>query len=208
MSDDNLKLGKVGVLGRFKPLHLGAARLLEEVCRQSEQVVIGIGSSNKYNIRNPFTFEETKEMIMRYLSPSYSNYTIIPIDDFAHIPQFSDGERWTQEILEKYGALDAFVSGNEYVKKLLQPHYRLIESFALVPPEKWIKVSGTIVRVALAKGEGWEKLVPESIAAYMKEKGLDARFRREFGLQTLAELANGNVYDRNVEAEKEHTLMK
>ena len=45
------KLGTIGLIGRFKPLHLGASVLLESACEKAEKVIIGIGSSNKYNIR-------------------------------------------------------------------------------------------------------------------------------------------------------------
>lgn len=54
------KFRKLGAIGRFKPLHLGAAAMLEALCENAEEVVIGIGSSNKYNLRNPFTAEESR----------------------------------------------------------------------------------------------------------------------------------------------------
>lgn len=56
-------LGAVGFIGRFKPLHNGAALALETLCEQADKVKIGIGSVNKYNLRNPFTAEESQEMI-------------------------------------------------------------------------------------------------------------------------------------------------
>ena len=38
----------------------------------------------------------------------------------------------------------------------------------------------------MARGEDWRQLVPPEVAAWMDEAGLVQRFRREFGLQTLA----------------------
>ena len=55
------KLGRVGFIGRFKPLHKAAAIVLEEICKRSDHVIIGIGSANKYNYRNPFTAELSDE---------------------------------------------------------------------------------------------------------------------------------------------------
>jgi hypothetical protein len=43
-----------------------------------------------------------------------------------------------------------------------------------------------MVRREMARGDGWRDLVPEEIADYIAARRLDARFRREFGLQTLA----------------------
>ncbi|MDO8516897.1 MAG: adenylyltransferase/cytidyltransferase family protein [Nanoarchaeota archaeon] len=67
-----MKLGKVGLIGRFKPVHNGAALMLETVCEKAESVIIGIGSSNKYNARNPFLPEESEEMV-RLVLEKFSN---------------------------------------------------------------------------------------------------------------------------------------
>ncbi len=185
------KLGRTGVIGRFKPLHNGGAVLLEELCRKAEHVVIGIGSANIYGIRNPFTAEESKGMTDAYLSPRFSNYEFVLVDQFGHLPEYSDGKRWTQEVLKLYGDLDAFVSGNEYVRELLAPHYNVIESYLIVPPEKRIHLSATEVRIEMARGESWRAMVPEEAEKYMEGNNLVERFRREFGLKTLASLAEG-----------------
>ena len=63
----NKQLGRVGLVGRFKPLHIGGFNLLDEACKKSDYVIIGIGSVNKYNSRNPFTPVETRQMIQRAL---------------------------------------------------------------------------------------------------------------------------------------------
>ena len=43
-----------------------------------------------------------------------------------------------------------------------------------------------MVRRRLARGEGWQELVPPEVAGYIEAEGLDVRFRQEFGLATLA----------------------
>ncbi|MBI1969876.1 hypothetical protein HYS48_04230 [Candidatus Woesearchaeota archaeon] len=183
------KLGKVGLVARFKPLHNGGATMLEALCEQAEYVIIGIGSSNKYNARNPFTAEESKAMVEVFLSPRYSNYTILLIPDYGHVPEYSDGQRWKQEVRQQFGSLDAFISGNPYVTGLLQDSYPVVHPVELVPEDKRVRVSGTMVRIEMAKGGNWRGLVPEPVAAYLEKNGLVERFRQEFGLQTLAQLA-------------------
>ena len=116
----NKKFKRVGLIGRFKPLHLGGAVMLECVCENAEHVVIGIGSSNKYNVRNPFKAHETKDMINAFLSTRFSNYEIIYVPDSGHIPEFKDGQKWRKYVLEYFGKLDCFISGNDYVRELLK----------------------------------------------------------------------------------------
>jgi hypothetical protein len=43
-----------------------------------------------------------------------------------------------------------------------------------------------MVRQAMAEGDGWQEMVPSAVADYLTQNQLDQRFRREFGLQTLA----------------------
>ena len=69
-----MTLGRVGFIGRFKPLHWGGARALDALCSQATHVMIGIGSANKHNARNPFSAEETQEMLDAYLRPRHSRH--------------------------------------------------------------------------------------------------------------------------------------
>ncbi len=203
-------LGRVGVVGRFRPLHNGSALMLECICEQAEEVIIGIGSANKYNIRNPFTPKETREMIDLYLEPRFSNYSFLEVPDFAHIPEYADGKKWTEYVLEHYGKLDHFVNGNDYVRQLLQPYYDFIHPATLIPPEKHIWVKGAMVRMEMARGGNWKALVPGAVGDYLEKNGLVERFRKEFGLQTLASLAFGVDYRAHESAgkEREHTTEK
>jgi nicotinamide-nucleotide adenylyltransferase len=43
-----------------------------------------------------------------------------------------------------------------------------------------------MVRRAMARGEDWRTLVPTAVARWLDERRLVERFRREFGLATLA----------------------
>ncbi len=85
-----------------------------------------------------------------------------------------------------FGPLDAFVTANPYVAGLLKDDYPILRPVALVPTEDRVRIDGTMVRRAMAGGDAWTDLVPNEIAAYIKEHRLDERFRREFGLETLA----------------------
>lgn len=51
-------------IGRFQPFHLGHQKVVERAFELSRNVLIIVGSAGKArSVRNPFTFEERKEMI-------------------------------------------------------------------------------------------------------------------------------------------------
>ncbi len=168
------------MVARWKPVHRGHLPVLRALCQGAEHALIGVGSSNRYNLRNPFTLAETIDMLRLALA-GYNNYTIIPV------PDLDDGPRWRLMILDIFGTLDAFVTDNPYVFHLLEKDYRVIRPVSLVPQNERIPLDGTQVRHALACGGGWRELVPESVADYIRQNQLDERFRREFGLEALAQ---------------------
>ena len=173
------RYARIGMIARWRPVHLGHSAILRVLCQRGGEVLIGIGSSNRYNLRNPFTLEETQHMIELVLS-DFRNYRIIAV------PDLDDGPRWRGMVREQFGALDLFVTENPYVTSLLKDDYRIARPIELILPEEQIPVDGSRVRRAMARGEDWESLVPKEVAEYIKSNQIDLRFRQEFGLQTLA----------------------
>lgn len=201
---------RIGFIGRFKPFHLGAAMALEALCEIADEVIIGLGSSNKYNLRNPFTAEESQEMVDAFLKSKFSNYKFVKVPDFGHIKKYSDGEKWKSVVKELFGNLDLFVSGNDYVIELLKDEYKIERPVSFVPKEKQIPIKATLVRVAMAQGDDWKKMVPKETVTYLESKGLVERFRKEFGLETLAMLAENPTCFRaeTYDHEKSHAKEK
>jgi len=175
----NEHFGRIGMIARWKPVHVGQAVVLRSLCAHAGHAYIGIGSSNRYNARNPFTLEETRDML-RLALHGCDNHTLIPVRDL------DDGPRWRRLVLDLFGELDLFVTDNPYVANLLRNDYRIVRPVELVPPEEQVRVDGATVRAMMARGEGWQVWVEERCARYIREKKLDERFRREFGLETLA----------------------
>jgi hypothetical protein len=56
-------LAHLAMIARWKPVHIGHAAVLEGLVASAESVIIGIGSSNRYNAKNPFTAAETADML-------------------------------------------------------------------------------------------------------------------------------------------------
>jgi nicotinamide mononucleotide adenylyltransferase len=215
------RFARLGMIARWRPVHRGHLAVLRALCDAAAEALIGIGSANRYNLRNPFTLEETTDMLRlalagrggseaagretrsvsplaplgrggseaagretRSVSPlaphRRENYRLIPV------PDLDDGPRWRAMVREMFGPLDAFVTENPYVASLLREDYRLLKPVELIAETDRVAIDGTMVRAAMARGGEWQQLVPPEVAAYMTARGLDERFRREFGLQTLA----------------------
>ncbi len=162
------------MIARWKPVHLGHAAVLQALVEQAEEVLIGIGSSNKYDAANPFTPAESAEMIALVL-PRASNYRLLEVPDLGH------GPRWRAMVSAMLGPLDLFVTANDYVKGLLEQDYQVAHPVTLVPPHRRVAVDATMVRRAMARGEDWKELVPAVVAGYLESHGLVERLVREFG---------------------------
>lgn len=190
------RLGSVGVIGRFKPLHNRHAAFLGELCRRAQRVVIGIGSSNRYNSRNPFTAEETEQMIHAVLA-EHSNYSIVKIPDFGHMPEHVDGSRWAEEVGRQFGNLDFMVSGNPYVADLLKDcvDYRILHPIEVMSKDQWGHMHAKKIRLMIVNDEDWRELVPDVIATYIDSNGLADRMRDEFGEEIL-EMADDLMLER------------
>jgi nicotinamide-nucleotide adenylyltransferase len=178
MKDEEM-FERIGMVARWQPVHLGHVPVLNALCARSKQALIGIGSSNRYNVRNPFTLDERMDMLRLVLS-NWDNYSLIAV------PDLDDGPRWRELVKDLFGTLDLFVTDNPYVTDLLNDDYKVIKPVELIPPDKRIAMDGSFVRLSMARGEGWQEFVPNEIEDFITIKRLDERFRQEFGLQTLA----------------------
>lgn len=173
---------KIATVARWKPLHLGHAAMLEALLARADELLVGIGSANRYGPKNPFTLAETEGMLRAFLGARARacRWTLVPV------PDLDDGPRWRVMVAQLFGRLDLFVSANEYVRGLLVDTWPLAHPRDLVPRERHVPIDGARVRRALARGEPWEGLVPPETAEFLRARGLPERFRREFGLATLA----------------------
>ena len=171
-------LERIAMIARWKPVHNGHAAVLQGLVENAGHVIIGIGSSNRYNVRNPFTADETEAML-RAAMTGYFNYSIV------HIPDLDDGPRWRVMVRDMLGPLDLFVTANGYVRSLLMNDYRVVHPVSFVPVERRVAVDGTMVRVSMALGDGYRELVPEAVRDILESRGLIERFRHEFGEETI-----------------------
>lgn len=172
------EIRRAGFVARFRPPHLGHAAILAALARAAETVVVGVGSANRHDLDNPFTGEETAELLAPLLPEGRAEVHLLP--------DLYDGPRWAEMVREQLGPLDLFVTANPYVRSLLEGTWRVAHPLELLRPEERVAVEGKDVRRAIARGEAWERLVPAEVARALKARGLVRRFREDFGLETLA----------------------
>lgn len=197
---------KLGVVCRFRPVHLAHEALLEalaDLAGPGGELLVGIGSSNRYDRRNPFTGPETRALLEAIVAGRPG-----PAIRLIDVPDLGDGPRWAAMVADLFGPLDRFVTANPYVASLLAGTYALAHPRDVVPPARHVPVSGTLVRRAMARGEPWRHLVPPAVAALLERDHLVDRFRREFGLSTLAlETEGAPTRAPTKEQEKRHVLL-
>lgn len=90
-------------IGRFQPLHAGHEFVVREALRQTQNLIILVGSANRSrDVRNPFTYEERVQMIARVFPDDVRSGRLIlePLDD--HL--YSDAA-WSAEVQARVAAI-------------------------------------------------------------------------------------------------------
>lgn len=84
-------------IGRFSPPHKGHIKVINEALAQSKNVIVLIGSSNEArSLRNPFTWQERKDIILKSLDENVREFVIVmPLMDNTY-----NDQRWVQSIQE------------------------------------------------------------------------------------------------------------
>lgn len=96
------------IIGRFQPFHNGHKYLIEQAFIHADRVLVLVGSSNRAaTFKNPFTFEERRDMIMNSIHPISAQWekriSVQALDDFPY-----NDEKWVAQIQSK---VDRFCDG-------------------------------------------------------------------------------------------------
>jgi nicotinamide-nucleotide adenylyltransferase len=157
-------------VGRFQPFHLGHLRVIKEILEENSSIIIVIGSSQANGTeKNPFSFEERKEMVNNALrSEGISNFEIHPVRDF------NDDKLWTDSI-KKIAKFDAVYSQNDWTISCFEKNGAKVKKHSLYDHNIY---SGSNIRKRIREGKGWEHLVPETVADLVKEFNGVERIRK------------------------------
>ena len=161
---------KTGIfIGRFQPVHQGHIHALGIAASQVQKLYILVGSANQCrSIRNPWTFEERKQMLaLKLHTERITNYEIIPINDY----RYSDTQ-WMSDVRATIEHFDMgspilfghMKEGNDYLKWFPELKFKSIEA--------QYSINATQVREQMFAEN--DPLMPETVrgdyAFYQKEK--------------------------------------
>ena len=142
------------LIGRFQPFHLGHLDAVLFGLSRTENLFIGVGSSNKFNEKkNPFSAEERKEMIISSIESSMLGRVKI-----FEIPDVDNHDKWTFEIDQIVPKYDVVFTNDEFTKTLFKK--RQINVIPVVLKERE-KFSGTNIRQLIIDDKNWQDLVPQ-----------------------------------------------
>jgi nicotinamide-nucleotide adenylyltransferase len=148
---------------------------IEDVLKRLPEVIIGIGSAQfSHTLHNPFTAGERITMIRLAMDEARidaSKYYVIPIRDLRiH-------DLWVAHVVSQTPRFEVVFSNEPVTSRLFKEAGFRVEPLPFYDREVY---SATEIRERVVRGENWDKLVPTSVAAYIK---------RIFGDERLRELA-------------------
>lgn len=171
------------VLGRFQPLHFGHVEYLEAAKRGCERLFIGItnpdvgpativeaDAKRSLSENNPFTYVDRHLMIERGLlelgwAPESFCIVAAPITDPARLASYLPSPQLSEFFVTIYDEW-----GEQKAREISAMGYPTTTLWRRTHDERF--TSGTFIRDAMRAGEPWEKLVPEGVASFIKERDL------------------------------------
>lgn len=151
-------------IGRFQPFHLGHLDAIKQILKREKFVIIGIGSAQYFGTQeNPFTGNQRYEMLsmgLREAKIPRNKYTIIPI---PNIENYSMWPNYVDNLLPPYKNV---YTGSNIVKRLyLKQKKHPVKSIKFN-----LKINSTIIRKKILEGQNWTRLVPKSVAKFIKNR--------------------------------------
>jgi nicotinamide-nucleotide adenylyltransferase len=156
-------------VGRFQPFHFGHLQAIKAALEKVEELVIVIGSSQRsHEIDNPFTAGERTEMIYKALNEAGIDrtryYTV-------SVPDCEMHTTWVSVVRTLSPKFDVVFSNEPLTRRLFKEEGYKIMGIQLYERNLY---SATEIRKRMLAGKNWEKLVPKSVATYIKEiKGIE-----------------------------------
>lgn len=116
------------VIGRFQPFHNGHLYLLEQAQKQADNILVLVGSSFiARNIKNPFTFDERRQMIRDALCDFKSYVAIAGITDDMY-----NDQQWVAQVQSEIeGLAEELFPDQENAKIVIVGHTKDASSYYL-----------------------------------------------------------------------------
>lgn len=158
-------------IGRFEPFTKAHLQILRQALEQADKVVLVIGSHNKArNIKNPWTSEERKEMVLACLSEEESNrikfvyMKDVLYNDFTWISNLQNGiAEATENAKDEDIALIGFKSDGSGYYLSLFPKWQYISC-----PTDYNFHATDARRLFFTHDLNWKQCVPSCVVKYLE----------------------------------------
>jgi len=148
-------------IGRFQPYHKGHQSVLEQIAREVDEIVIGVGSAQlSHQPDNPFTAGERVLMITRALASNGCPFYVIPIEDIKR------NALWVAHVRSMTPPFDLCYSSNPLVVQLFTEAGIVVHSPAMYERETH---SGTEIRKRMLNNKPWKQFVPPVVVDVIEE---------------------------------------
>ena len=160
------------LIGRFQPFHLGHLQCVRYVLKSLPEIIIAIGSAQfSHTLHNPFTAGERVTMIRLALDEAKidaAKYYLIPVRDLRiH-------DLWVPHLVSQTPKFEVVFSNEPVTSRLFKEAGFRVEPIPLYDREAY---SSTEIRERVVNGDSWDKLVPTSVAEYIKSISGEERLR-------------------------------
>ena len=156
-------------VGRFQPFHNGHKAVIDLLCDEVDELIIGIGSAQmSHDIRHPFTAGERVLMIQRVLADAKIPVYIIPLEDIKR------NALWVAHVVSMVPPFDVVYTSNPLVIRLFTEAGFRVES---PPMYQRQELSGTAIRQKMLEGDEWKQYVPEAAGLVIESVGGVERIR-------------------------------
>ena len=158
---------RVLLIGRFQPFHNGHLRLVEAVSSGNGKIKIIIGSiQESFTYKNPFTYNERKEMIRNSLnSIGLKNFII------NGVPDKNSDYAWLREVKKAAGNFDICYAGNRRVIAVFKKYH---ESARLKKLFRKAVLSGKLIRNSISENKRVDMFLPSgTVKVIRKVDGLE-----------------------------------
>jgi len=156
-------------VGRFQPFHNGHKAVIDGLCEEVDELIIGIGSAQmSHDLRHPFTAGERVLMIRRALADAKIPLYIIPLEDIKR------NALWVSHVVSMVPPFNAVYTSNPLVIRLFEEAGIPVES---PPMYQRASLSGTAIRQKMLEGDDWKPYVPNAAADVIESVGGVERLR-------------------------------
>jgi nicotinamide-nucleotide adenylyltransferase len=159
-------------VGRFQPFHNGHLEVIKRILKEADELVIIVGSSQySHKLDNPFTAGERITMIRKALEEEeiqLPRIWIIPV------PDVHQHTLWVSRIVGYSPKFGVVYANEPLTRRLFIEAGFNVESMPMIKREVYL---ATEIRKRMLTGENWKKLVPSSVAKFIKDIDGEVRLR-------------------------------